>query len=313
MSGARLNSGLKFVSPVNSTATSNDTVIIRPNPGVPFTPATRRNTGLEPWTNEHEILLKEWAEVASIYSHMHAACYRKYRRQHIWLTLPVIIMSTITGTANFAQAGMSSGVHAYAPTLIGVLNIMAAVITTIAQFLRVSEISEGHRMASLAYDKISRSVRVELRLPRGSRTLSGRDLVTRSHAELDRLIEQGPIISPEVARGFAGKLRRTPVLTVPEIVQIRPAYIHGSAYNVPDEPLELFSTSSIIGRRLKMERTVSSGGSDVKQSVAPISASQATDVSGGFQDRNLSKSPPNSSYSEAELQAVEALLQFKDE
>ena len=38
-------------------------------------------------------------------------------------------------------------------------------ITTVAQFLRVSELMEGHRVASIAFGRFSRNIAVELSLP----------------------------------------------------------------------------------------------------------------------------------------------------
>ena len=53
--------------------------------------------------------------------------------------------------------------------------LAAGLITTVAQFLRVSELLEGHRAASIAYSKFSRDISVELSLPIRERTTNGRD------------------------------------------------------------------------------------------------------------------------------------------
>merc|ERR1711934_412460 len=87
--------------------------------------------------------------------------------------IPVIIISTVTGTANFAQGSFPEGAKTWAPLLIGTLNLAAGLITTISQFLRVSELLEGHRAASIAYSKFSRNISVELSLPVKERTDSG--------------------------------------------------------------------------------------------------------------------------------------------
>ena len=53
------------------------------------------------------------------------------------LVIPVIIMSTITGTANFAQDQFPASVRGYAPMIIGSVNIIAGIITTVQQFLKI--------------------------------------------------------------------------------------------------------------------------------------------------------------------------------
>ena len=104
--------------------------------------------------------------------------------------MPVIILSTITGTANFAQSSFPDSVKPYAPSLIGTLNLVAGLITTVSQFLRVSELLEGHKVASLAFGKLSRNIAVELSLPVNERTANGTSFLSTCRVELDKLIEQ---------------------------------------------------------------------------------------------------------------------------
>ena len=49
-------------------------------------------------------------------------------------TIPVIIMSTLTGTANFAQERVPENYQAIYSIIIGSINIFAGIITTIQQF-----------------------------------------------------------------------------------------------------------------------------------------------------------------------------------
>ena len=78
--------------------------------------------------------------------------------------LPVIVISTIT-VHQLRTGSFPSSWQSYVPLGIGFLNLSAGLITTIAQFLRVSELLEGHRAAAIAYSKFSRNISVELSLP----------------------------------------------------------------------------------------------------------------------------------------------------
>ena len=60
-------------------------------------------SGFAKWTKEQESLLAEWAEKSSCYRWLHGRAEKKYRRSNYAFTIPVIIMSTLTGTANFAM------------------------------------------------------------------------------------------------------------------------------------------------------------------------------------------------------------------
>ena len=52
--------------------------------------------------NEIEDLLSEWGEVALCFQYLHSFSQRKYRRKYHHYQIPIIVLSTLTGTANFA-------------------------------------------------------------------------------------------------------------------------------------------------------------------------------------------------------------------
>ena len=158
------------------------------------------------WHKQQEVVLKKWAETASSYRYLHDRSYQKYTSQNMWFAIPVIILSTITGTANFAQASFPDSAKDIAPAIIGTLNLTAGLITTIAQFLRVSELLEGHRVASVAYGKFSRNITVELSLPVEERTRGGTEFLNNCRSELDKLIEQSPNIPINILKKFEKSL-----------------------------------------------------------------------------------------------------------
>ena len=92
------------------------------------------------WHPQQQLILKKWGEIGSSYRYLHDKAYTYFSRQNFRFALPVIILSTITGTANFAQGSFPEEAKTYVPLVIGFLNLSAGLITTIAQFLRVSEL-----------------------------------------------------------------------------------------------------------------------------------------------------------------------------
>ena len=54
------------------------------------------------WKEEEEKLLKQWADKAKCYQWLHNKSREIYQKKNAWFTIPVIIISTIVGTANFA-------------------------------------------------------------------------------------------------------------------------------------------------------------------------------------------------------------------
>lgn len=156
------------------------------------------------WHKQQEDILKDWAEMAASYRWLHSRSYNEFKKQNMYFALPVIVISTITGTANFAQSSLPVGVQSYAPAVIGFFNLTAGLITTIAQFLRVSEQMEGHRASSVEYGKLARNIEVELSLPAHERSASGLEYIKKCRSEIDRLIEQSPDIPMAIIKSFQG-------------------------------------------------------------------------------------------------------------
>ena len=53
------------------------------------------------WHAQQEDILKEWSEQAGCYRWMHERAYQVYKKQNMRFSIPVIVISTITGIANF--------------------------------------------------------------------------------------------------------------------------------------------------------------------------------------------------------------------
>ena len=171
------------------------------------------------WHGQQENILKKWSEIGSSYRFMHDRAYLYYEKQNFRFALPVIVISTITGTANFAQGSFPEQYQSYVPLFAGFLNLSAGLITTIAQFLRVSELLEGHRAASIAYSKFSRNISVELSLPVDERSCDGREFIANRRIELDRLIEQSPNIPLQIVKLFGNKFKDAEFIK-PDILEI---------------------------------------------------------------------------------------------
>jgi hypothetical protein len=154
------------------------------------------------WHPQQEKLLKQWAEIATSFRWMHHNAHLMYSSYNFWFTLPVIVISSVTGTMNFAQSSFPAEYVDYVPLFIGALNLIAGIVTTVASYLRFSELSEGNRVAALMFGKLSRNIRVELLLPITERTMDGNDFIAMCRSELDRLTEQTPDIPKKIEHKF---------------------------------------------------------------------------------------------------------------
>ncbi len=184
------------------------------------------NHGLKIWNESEVKLLKKWAELSASYRVLHDRAHRIFKFKNQCFTIPVIILSTILGTASFSQSTFPVAYQPYIPMGIGTLNIIAGIITTIAQFTRVSELSEANRVASISYGKFSRNIATELSLPPEFRTYSGIDFVQMCRSDFDRLLEQSPIIPLDILEKFMGELEegieKPDIMTVSKIEEWKP-------------------------------------------------------------------------------------------
>ena len=173
---------------------------------LPLTPRpTPPDAKLECWSDEIEDLLSEWAEVSMCFSYLHNYSTRKYKHKYHHLQIPIIVLSTLTGTANFAtdsyvpvdyQHGFSAGV--------GTLNIACGILGTLLAFLKYAEIYEGHRISALAWSKLSRTIEIELSL-QDSKRKPCREFLKVCRSEYDNLLESSPNIDLDIISMFNKK------------------------------------------------------------------------------------------------------------
>jgi len=153
------------------------------------------------WTSYYEDIFIDWCDKAMSYRYLHTTCHRHYYRRHVLFTIPVIFISTLTGVANFAQDRIDEANQFYYTMAVGAFNIIAGFITTVAQFLKVNELSEGHRISAISWDKLYRNIRVELaKNPRERENIIL--YLKKTKEQYDLLIETSPEIRVDAIKHF---------------------------------------------------------------------------------------------------------------
>jgi hypothetical protein len=165
------------------------------------------------WSDENENILVEWADIAQCYKWLNAQAHAKLSYMHAWFTIPAITLSTISGTASFAQTSLPTNMQVYAPAVIGTLNIFIGILTTVQQYLKISELNEAHRVSSISWDKFARNIRIELSKAPHERMDAG-PFIKICRQEFDRLMETSPMIPKDIVNEFNNKFK--PRANVPE-------------------------------------------------------------------------------------------------
>ena len=153
------------------------------------------------WSPENEEIMVEWCDVAQCYKWLNTRSHARYSYLHAWFTIPAIIFSTVSGTASFAQESLPLSMRLYAPAVIGSINILIGILTTIQQYLKISELNEAHRVAAISWDKFARNIRIELSKKPTERSDAG-TFIKHCRSEFDRLMETSPDILEKVIHEF---------------------------------------------------------------------------------------------------------------
>ncbi len=169
------------------------------------TPRNINEENIEKWSDEIEELLSEWAEIGLCYSWLHSYSERKYKKKYHNISIPIIVISTLTGTANFGMDSfISDDQRPMASALVGGINIFAGILGTLLSFLKYAEQYENHRISCVSWSKFARNIQIELAL-KDSKRKNCRDFLKVSRAEYDRLLESSPNIDRDIINTFNRK------------------------------------------------------------------------------------------------------------
>ena len=156
------------------------------------------------------------------YRWLHSKSNAMFYSLNAWYTIPVIIISTVTGTANFAQERVPLEYRSYFGMIVGAFNITAGIITTIQQFLKITQLNEAHRVSSIAWDKFYRNIKIELAKHPIER-IDVKQMIKMSKEEFDRLMETSPNIPEKILVQFKEKFNADTVfekIVKPEVCDI---------------------------------------------------------------------------------------------
>lgn len=253
----------------------------RANSDVSGNPIKKFNNG---WTKQQETLMAEWADKAGCYRWLHDRCEKKYSLMNMWITIPVIILSTLTGTANFALDGFippdDENMKKYAQAAIGGVSIFAGILTTLGNFLRFAQGSEAHRVAGIAWGKFQRQIAVELAIAPKDR-IDCMDFLKICRAELDRLIEQSPPVPDDVINEFKKEFEDKPNVKKPEICD---GMEHTTIFDNRESMLKQLTAEAALTlmhkKRMLREEVVPELNKMIKKEVL----SQVNDLSGSVID-----------------------------
>jgi len=188
---------------------------------------------LASWNSQLEKVIAAEGERSLCFSWLHDRSEKRYSSFSTCITLPSIVLATISGSA-------SIGIGQFIPdpkvgnTVIGILTLSVAILTTVSSYFAWSKRSESHRIATITYKKLYRFILIELALTRSER-MSPKEMLKVVRDEAQRMAEISPQIPDPIIAEFKVKFgKTTPEVTKPEITNgLDPIYVYPADVDSP--------------------------------------------------------------------------------
>jgi hypothetical protein len=185
------------------------------------------------WNSQIERILSEEGERSLCFSWLHSKSEHHYSKMNTYLSLPVILLSTIAGAGSIGTQSLFNGAPS-ANVVIGCISLSVATLNTIGSYFSWAKRSESHRIAATIYKKVYRFILIELALPRHER-IAAKDMLKIVREQCDRLQETSPQIPDTIIFEFKKKFgHTTPGVAKPEITNgLDPIHVYSPDHASP--------------------------------------------------------------------------------
>ena len=158
------------------------------------------------WSSALETLVAQEGEKCRGYSFIHQRAEAYYAKRNNWIAIPVIILSTLSGTASVGSTSLFSGETHISSIVIGLVSIGVGILNTISSYYSFSRKAESHRIAYLHYNKLFQMVSIEMSLPRDER-MDADHLLGQIRTAMERLAETTPTPPEAILAEFNTKFK----------------------------------------------------------------------------------------------------------
>jgi hypothetical protein len=156
------------------------------------------------WNRELEKLLAEEGEKALGSAWIHNKCEDYYAGRNQWITIPCVVLSTLSGSASIGSQTMFEDAKT-SSLAIGAVSILVGVLQTLGSFWGFAKLQEAHRNADIQWAKLHRFISVEMTLPRNER-IQAKDMLKICREQIERLSETSPQAPPHILDLFHTKM-----------------------------------------------------------------------------------------------------------
>lgn len=155
------------------------------------------------WNKPQELLLDSWAENAASYKWMHIKSARYYNFLNDLISIPIIILSSLSAMGAVFVVTNSEGEVKSTNTIIECIfaaaNIIVATLSSVQKYKRFGETSERHRISAVEYSKFYREIKLELVIDPSDR-MYAIEYSKNMKTAYDKLLSSSPDIPEHVSK-----------------------------------------------------------------------------------------------------------------
>jgi len=138
---------------------------------------------------------------------LHNQCEQYYGARSNWISIPVIVLSTLSGTASASSTTFFADNMKMGSLGIGAISILCGVLNTVNSYFAYAKRTEAHRIADIQFNKVYRFIATEMTLPRLER-IRARDMLKIVREQVERLAETSPPIPEFIVEKFKKNFRK---------------------------------------------------------------------------------------------------------
>ena len=165
------------------------------------------------WHESIENILSELGDESQINAYLHKKAQIYYTQKNIKYQLPIIILSALSGTGNFISSNFPNYTE-YIILGVGGISIFTSIISSVAQFLQISQLSENHRMSYLSWEKFHSTIKFQLNKRREQRD-NIKDFLSLIFPEYQRLKEISADIPKHICEMVKNNKKKLNKIQVP--------------------------------------------------------------------------------------------------
>ncbi len=191
-----------------------------------------KHDDINEWTDEIENILKSVSEKAQIWRLLNVECHNHFKKRYYFLMIPVIVLSSITGSLNLALGSINSQNDTIINLIIGFFGILISIISTLNNVFSFQKRKDEHYRYSKEWYKIQRLIDIELSIEKKKRN-NVNMFFNFIINQVENIFENQPNIRKNIIRKFLKKYKNKNLgggllqdINIPEILSIKKTFIY---------------------------------------------------------------------------------------